>query len=1044
MAAPVILVEAQPRRPADGVAVTVRLAGGGARRAYHYLGQHWRGTVTALPTIITALDFPGGDLGTGGVPSAAEFEWAPGSGDSFDELAGYMWVDAPITLRLGAEGVDPPVLLSGKVLTATAADGRMKIALADPAAALRKPPTATRFAGTGGAEGPAAWDGQLRRRVFGRVWNQRGDPIDKANNIYCFADPARPIQAFDALRDMGADAAAIDVLAWQGSLAATFAALQAAVAPAGGGVACPSIACVKWWTTPAGDLTADLKGEVGGGYVETAAEIAGALVASIAGPVFAAGTVAAAKLLRPAPVGWTINDDSTTVAAMLDELLGDSSLLWVLDTTGEIVIREWAWGAPVATARSHGVTRQRAFAPVATRKLGYRRNELPMSRGDLAAIVLTDRVTIYNRSAVPPTLPGVTSHYDRSTGVLTGLDNGWTLAVPAGTDPLYVSAATVTGSGSVIDIPAGAWAGAVLLASPSAIPNVDTVFLYRRTATPTAPALPSADVTWTFASKTPTGMTGGWSASMPATGGLYYWSIAATALATGATDAITPAEWAQPALMSVQQQALSLNGLVPDTPGGLAALTLVRTFDSGNVTIGGTFTFTGSADPANKNCIDYFELGYYVADTSAAYTFGSDPTREVWRPIELDMALTSWTTNLLTDVAANKWYTIGIRAIRIVDRSVSATGLVKSAIRQSAAYRPAATQNYTGALGGTLASLIAAATSNFNLDNDGNGLVPPAPTAVTIGATLYPDGTCSLPVQWSYTTSTGVGDANNIDGFLVGLYPKSSPAAWTYTGGALDNVIHWVWVNANVRNFNFTAKPVQFSYWGVVFAYRRVRSDISADRIILSPVGQTTPGAPMNPASSPNFTGTISGQTASLVVIGSNRANAAIDGSNNIAANKVLQASIIAGALNESDYVSQGAVVAYGAGDVTTMGMISTVTVDSSGRLVCRFVPTFYLTKTGPVQGTTYSLDMEIILTPVGLSTVLYASPKYTVKERWDSPTVGTFQALEQRTGVIEHYFSGVAAGNYGVGYRVSLPATNGATMPAYRYMNARAPRADE
>ncbi|MGE9115712.1 hypothetical protein, partial [Escherichia coli] len=91
-------------------------------------------------------------------------------------------------------------------------------------------------------------DGKIKERVWGRVWNKAGAPIDKANNIYAFADPTRPILAFDTVRDKGAPAASLVTLAWQGTAAATFAALQAAVAPRGGGVVCPSIACVKWWT----------------------------------------------------------------------------------------------------------------------------------------------------------------------------------------------------------------------------------------------------------------------------------------------------------------------------------------------------------------------------------------------------------------------------------------------------------------------------------------------------------------------------------------------------------------------------------------------------------------------------------------------------------------------------------------------------------------------------------------------------------------------------------------------------------------------------
>lgn len=394
MAAQVILIEAQPADVATGAAVAVRLAGGGAQRPYDYAGQaDWRAGVAGLPTMLASLDYEGGELPSGSVPSAAAIDWAGSDQALLAALAGYLWADAPVTVRIGPESEAlPPVLLSGKALEAKVANGRLTIAMADPATAIRKPLLTARFAGTGGLEGPPEWAGEIRRRVWGRVWNLAGDPIDPANNIYCFADPLRPIQAFDAVRDKGAPAAAMAMVDWQGSAAATLAALQAAIAPQGGGVACPSIACVKWWTQPAGELCADLRGEIGTGYVETTAGIAQRLVEAIGGPAFVPGTIGAASVARPAPVGWVASDDSTTVAAMLDELLGNVSLLWLLDDAGRIAIRPWEWGAPVIAATSEEVERRQVLRPLATRRLGFRRNETRMARGDLAGIVLADGV----------------------------------------------------------------------------------------------------------------------------------------------------------------------------------------------------------------------------------------------------------------------------------------------------------------------------------------------------------------------------------------------------------------------------------------------------------------------------------------------------------------------------------------------------------------------------------------------------------------------------------------------------------------------------
>lgn len=405
MAALLYLVEAQPRQASDGAVRTVRLAGGGAAYPYFYADEHWMGGITAAPTIITSLTFDGTDLGTGGVPQAAEIVWGTSSRADLADLAALVWADAPITVRIGPEGSLPPIALSGKVLTATVEDGgKLKIALADPAADLKKPLLTDRYGGTGGLDGPADWAGTIKRRIWGRVFNVQGEPLDPVYNIYAFADPLRHLQAITAVRDKGAAAGSLETLAWAGTAAATFAALQAAAVPAGGGIVCPSLACVRWWTQPAGDLTADIEGETEGGYVETAAGIAARLVAAVDGPAFAAGAIASADTDRPMPVGWIASDESTTVAAMLDQLLGSVSIVWVLNAAGEIELRRWAWGAAVTSVQSHAVTRSASYRPVSSRRLGYRRNEHKMARGSLAAVVLVSDVAFEDGSGLSETL----------------------------------------------------------------------------------------------------------------------------------------------------------------------------------------------------------------------------------------------------------------------------------------------------------------------------------------------------------------------------------------------------------------------------------------------------------------------------------------------------------------------------------------------------------------------------------------------------------------------------------------------------------------
>lgn len=393
MTASVVLVEASPRRASDGVAQPVRLAGGGAQLPYRYGGQGWRAGIASLPAIVTSLDYAGDDLGTGGVPQALTIVWSPSTRADLNAMAALFWDDAPMTVRLGGEGTAlPPVLLTGTALSSSAEAGLFQIAMADPAADLKRPLLVDRFAGTGFIEGPAEWKGRIRRRAWGRCFNVPGEPIDKARNIYCFGDPQRRWQAFDDVRERGAptDPATLTFLEWQGSAEATYAALEIAVPVSGGGVLCPSIACVKWWNAPVA-LHADVRGEIEGGYAESAPEIAQRLVAARSGLGFVAGNVAAAKAARPALCGWFEGDANRTVAQVLDELLRDVSLLWVLDG-GLISLRPWEWGASVATARSHSVKRVRTHKPVKARNLGYRRNESPMARGDLAAIVLASQI----------------------------------------------------------------------------------------------------------------------------------------------------------------------------------------------------------------------------------------------------------------------------------------------------------------------------------------------------------------------------------------------------------------------------------------------------------------------------------------------------------------------------------------------------------------------------------------------------------------------------------------------------------------------------
>lgn len=173
-------------------------------------------------------------------------------------------------------------------------------------------------------------------------------------------------------------------------------------------------------------------------------------------------------------------------------------------------------------------------------------------------------VYLYRRSASAPTLPTANVTYTFSTGVATGLTQGWTQTIPAGTDPLYVTVASAVSTSPSDVIAPGEWSGAVVLAQDGSDGsdgsdgaagsdgadglNVATVFLYQRAAS--APALINNSTTFTFATGVLSGSLDGWSQTVPDANGFPLWVTTATASNTSATDSIGSGEWAAASIMA--------------------------------------------------------------------------------------------------------------------------------------------------------------------------------------------------------------------------------------------------------------------------------------------------------------------------------------------------------------------------------------------------------------------------------------------------------------------------------------------------------------
>lgn len=385
------LLVAEPRRVADGAVETVRLAGGGSKGYKQFGSTSWYAGLDRPPAIAQKLGFTGSGFGEGAVIQASELRWR-GSAARQAALGAYYWRDAVFTLYAGPDGGadgDFSILLSGRIADARPVGrGELVLQLVDPTADLAKPILTDTFAGTGGIEGPAELKGQPKWRGWGKLRNVTLRSLKSATNIWVALDPARPLQAIDQVYDKGNAASSLTVVAWAGSIAATLAALEATAAPAGGAAVAPSISCIKWWYANPGKLTADLRGEIGAGYVDRPADIAAALSATVGGPAFNAAMLTAARAARNAEAGWLVQDTNATAAEQIEQILSGVSLWWALPASGEMEIGEWAWGGPVAAVKAASVERTATYQPISKVTVSYRPNYTVMARSDIAAAVL--------------------------------------------------------------------------------------------------------------------------------------------------------------------------------------------------------------------------------------------------------------------------------------------------------------------------------------------------------------------------------------------------------------------------------------------------------------------------------------------------------------------------------------------------------------------------------------------------------------------------------------------------------------------------------
>jgi len=372
--------------------VDVRVAGGGSR-AYDQLGfGDWRGGVATVPRMSAAIGFDAGGFTSRTLPSTASLRIFPSDKAYASYLGGLVWDKAAITVRMGDDetATTYPVVLAGTVSSAVSEGGAITLTVSDLSVSLDTPIASKTFAGTGDLEGGDDATGRVKRVAFGRVFNVEGFLLDKANSIYEFGDPTAPnaVTTIDAVRDKGL-AGPLASVPWQGSAAATLTALRNATAPQGGAVVAPSIACVKWWTTPVGPLTADLTGSYANNL--SPADLAALIAGRYATGITVANLSEATGWANYAS-GILIYDSNETAAQAIDRLLNPLLMAWTVDGAGALTFRRFNLDTPTVTLTADTVKREVMFPPLRTRRVGFQRNNRIHSPSEISAAILATDV----------------------------------------------------------------------------------------------------------------------------------------------------------------------------------------------------------------------------------------------------------------------------------------------------------------------------------------------------------------------------------------------------------------------------------------------------------------------------------------------------------------------------------------------------------------------------------------------------------------------------------------------------------------------------
>ncbi|MES2157472.1 MAG: hypothetical protein V4512_06680 [Pseudomonadota bacterium] len=339
---------------AGATATPLRFASHDDARLCHLDGQVWWPAIAQLPTLRRDLFDGSFDAGSISSPSGDLTICI----DALPALPALALHDSRARIWRGTLGAAFDLfelVFDGRVKEQPAIkDGLARLSIAVDDSWLDQPLLAT-YAGTGGAEGPAAMQGQVKPLALGAPRFAPATLVDAVDSIYQISGYGQ-IQAVETAFERLNRFSAV-----YGD-ASNFASLKAADIPAGRWATSLAGGYVRFGAPPEGMLSFHVQGDVTGGWSRLPGAII-ARIATIAGGAdrFATVDIAALNIARPWPLSIMVTDQ-TTARELIQRIAASINAVAYVDWLGILRVAPVGIGAPSLTMAADGS----ALPPVAS------------------------------------------------------------------------------------------------------------------------------------------------------------------------------------------------------------------------------------------------------------------------------------------------------------------------------------------------------------------------------------------------------------------------------------------------------------------------------------------------------------------------------------------------------------------------------------------------------------------------------------------------------------------------------------------------------